>query len=228
MKSYATFINQRFCAKNGLSKDLSLKEFKSENKKYYREIETYDWVNVTDNIKGLEAILHRAREKKTQKLIKKLQLSGKFLDVGCGTGLILRHLPKGSVGLDINPRNIKQAKKHAPLAKLIAGDIEKMPFPKHSFDVIVCTDVLEHLIDPEIALKEIFRVLKAGGILIGSVPSEYLLWHLRFLSSTHPGEPYHQLYKKDEVKALFKKYDKIISLEKACFGMNIFFIVRND
>ena len=227
MKPYTAYIDQSFCIKNGLSYNLSFEEFKKENKRYYQKVENYDWVSVTDKFKGVEAILHRAREAKTLELIKRLKTPGSFLDVGCGTGLILRHLPKGSTGLDINPRNIKQAKLHAPEAKLIVGDIEKMPFKGKSFDTIICTDVLEHLVDLQNALKEIFRVLKPGGLCIGSVPRANFLWRLRFLSSTHPGEPYHRLYKTQEVRDLFAKRGQILKLENSCFGMNLFFVVKN-
>lgn len=220
------FVNQRFCSKNGLELDVSLKEFAQENRKYYQEQEDYDWVEVADRFKGLEAFLHRARERQTLSLIRGFGAGDKFLDAGCGTGLVLRHLPPGSVGLDINPRNISRAKVHAPKAKLVLGDIEKMPFESQSFTMVISTDVLEHLIKPQKALDEIFRVLTSKGVLIGSVPAQNPLWHLRFLSSTHPGEPYHKLYKEREVKTLFAGKGKILKIKRGCFLMNFFFVVR--
>lgn len=220
------FINQKFCAKNGLALDVTLEEFTQVNKRYYQDVEDYDWVEVADHFRGLEAILHRLRGKETLKLIKKFGEGGNFLDAGCGAGLVLRHLPPGSVGLDVNSRNIHRAKIHAPEAKLILGDIEKMPFASQSFTTIICTDVLEHLPLPQKALEEIFRVLAPGGILIGSVPAQNPIWRLRFLSSTHPGEPYHRLYKKEEVQALFSSKGKILKLKRGCFFMNFFFVVK--
>lgn len=219
------FVNQKFCAKNGLSLNSSLKKFSQENKRYYQEIEDYDWVEVVDHFRGLETILHRLRERETLKLVKEFGKGGKFLDVGCGTGLILRHLPSGSVGLDINPRNIKRAKIHAPQRKPILGDIEKIPFSSQRFSTVICTDVLEHLVKPQKALSEIFRVLVPKGILIGSVPAKNPVWCLRFLSSTHPGEPYHRIYQKKEVQALFNDQGKILKLKRGCFLMNFFFVV---
>lgn len=222
------FINRKLCAKNGFFVDGSLKKLTDENKKYYQEIEDYDWTKVADNFQGLEAILHRLRERETLKLVRELGVRGKFLDAGCGTGLILRHLPSGSVGFDINPRNIKRAKFYAPEAKLVLGDIEKMPFADKSFTIIICTDVLEHLPQPQKALKEIFRVLEPKGILIGSVPAQNPIWHFRFLSSTHPGEPYHRIYQKKEVQTLFNNQGRILRLKRGCFWMNFFFVVEND
>ncbi|MCL4382166.1 MAG: class I SAM-dependent methyltransferase [Patescibacteria group bacterium] len=228
MKRKARFVNWKFCAKNGLTVDISTEKFVKENKRYYQELEDYDWVEVANRFRGLETILHCLRERETLKLVKEFGKEGKFLDVGCGTGLILRHLPPDSIGLDINPRNLRRAKTHAPQAKLVLGDIEKMPFSGQAFKAVICTDVLEHLIHPQKALSEILRVLTPKGILIGSVPAQNPIWHLRFLSSTHPGEPYHRIFKKREVQALFNNQGKILRLKRGCFGMNFFFVVEND
>ena len=78
--------------------------FTLETKAYYTDIETYDWVDVTDHLRGLESIFHRNRERMMQRLIRKHAAPGPCLDVGTGTGLLLRPLPPASVGLDINPR----------------------------------------------------------------------------------------------------------------------------
>lgn len=222
------FVNKHSCDKNGFSADFTLVEFIRKNRKYYQEVEDYDWVEVADRSKGLESILHRLREQKTVSLVKQLGTGHFFLDAGCGTGLILRHLPIGSVGLDINPRNINKAKRHAPKANLVEGDIVKMPFSDRYFSCVICTEVLEHLVKPEPALAEIKRVLKPKGRLIGSVPATNPLWRLRFLSSTHPGEPYHMIYRKKWLKSLFNDSWKIISLKRACLGMNFFFVVEKN
>src|SRR4029077_5333996 len=75
-------------------------------KDYYRDVETYDWVDVTDHLRGPEAFFHKNRERVVRKLVARFAPAGQpILDAGCGTGLNLRHLPAGSVGLDINPRN---------------------------------------------------------------------------------------------------------------------------
>ena len=50
----------------------------------------------------------------------------------------------------------------SPLAK-VQLDVQKMPFPEASFDVVICNHILEHVPDDALALREIFRVLKPGG-----------------------------------------------------------------
>lgn len=202
------------------------KEFIQFNKNYYKDIEEYDWVEVTDNFKGLESIFHKLRQFLILRLISKYKKGDKILDAGCGTGLILRKLPKGTIGIDINPRNIKKAKKHAPFAKIIQGDIEKLPFRKETFTTIISTEVMEHQPDPKPTVAELRRVLKTGGVLIGSVPAISPIWFLRFLSSTCPrGEPFHKNFKKEELKKLFREFN-IIRLRKSVLGMSYFFVLK--
>lgn len=202
------------------------KKFIELNKDYYRFIEDYDWIEATDKLRGLESFFHKLRERAILKIINKYKKGEKFLDAGCGTGLILRHLPKGSVGIDINPRNIKRAKKHVPFAKIMEADIEKTPFRNNEFSTIICTEVLEHLPNPKVALLELKRVLKKEGIIIGSVPSTSPVWFLRFLSSTCPrGEPYHRNYRKEELVDLFEGF-KISYLKRANLGMSYFFVLE--
>ncbi|KPV62753.1 MAG: hypothetical protein AOA65_1648 [Candidatus Bathyarchaeota archaeon BA1] len=93
------------------------------------------------------------------RLIKSYGASSRFLDVGCGTGLIPRFLPSGSVGLDVNPWNVRKAKKYAPHTELVVEDAENMPFKENIFSTVICTETLEHLPHPNAALRGIHRVL---------------------------------------------------------------------
>jgi len=53
------------------------------------------------------------------------------------------------------------------------GDLLALPFPDDSFDGVVLTEVLEHCVDPQAAIREVFRVLKPGGLLLVTSP---FLW----------------------------------------------------
>ena len=171
-------------------------------KDYYRDVETYDWVDVADHFRGPEALFHRSRERAVRRLVRRYGAEP-VLDAGCGTGLNLRNLPPGSTGLDINPRNVELVARRLPEHPVVMGDIEAMPFGDGSFATVVCTEVLEHVPDPAVALREIGRVLRPSGVLIGSVPARSLIWRLRFLSSTCPGEePFHNEYALAEVREL--------------------------
>ncbi len=177
-------------------------------KDFYRKIEYYDWNAITDGRRGPESLLHRSRENAMRRLVREHGRGERYLDVGCGTGLILRHLPPGAVGIDLNPRHLERAARYAPQARVQPGDAEHLRFPDNSFSTVVCTEVLEHLVLPQRALSEIFRVLEPGGMLIGSTPRRSLVWRFRFLSSTHyHNEPFHNEFTSRELRNLLMDFE---------------------
>ncbi|ARK09907.1 class I SAM-dependent methyltransferase [Fibrella sp. ES10-3-2-2] len=101
----------------------------------------------------------------------------KVLEIGAGGGDTLVYLKtKGIaqevVGVDIfELPNTNQS--HLAIDKFIYCDIEKMPLdlPKNHFDVLICGDVLEHLVDPWAVLRKVQEHLKINGVLIVSVPN---------------------------------------------------------
>ncbi len=196
-------------------------------KDYYRDIETYDWVDVADNLRGLEAFFHRNRARVVRNLVKRYATpDAPILDAGCGTGLNLRHLPQGSVGVDINPRNVELLRHRLPDHVVIEGDVENLPFADGSFGTVLCTEVIEHIPEPAAALAEYRRVLQPGGVLIGSVPARSLVWRLRFLSSTCPhSEPFHNEYLPDEVRSMLRGWT-IERLGYSLMHFNVMFVAR--
>src|SRR5574337_344315 len=86
---------------------------------------------------------------------------------------------------------------------LSRAEVQSLSVRDHSFDVAVCTEMLEHLLDPHEAIREVHRVLKPEGILVGSVPGRTPIWKLRWMSSSRHAfseEPYHRYYSREEVK----------------------------
>jgi ubiquinone/menaquinone biosynthesis C-methylase UbiE len=195
-------------------------------KDYYRDEETYDWVDVADNLRGLESFFHRNRRRVVRGLVRRFGGGEPILDAGCGTGLNLDTLPAGSTGLDINPRNLALVRQRLPHQTAVEGDVEAMPFADASFATVVCTEVLEHVPAPELALREIRRVLTPGGVLIGSVPARSGIWRLRFLSSTCPrGEPFHHEYRAEEVRGMLAGFE-IQRIWYSSLRFNVLFVVQ--
>lgn len=98
-----------------------------------------------------------------------------ILDVGSGEGFTLRNLEEKGIGerlegIDYSDDAIKLAKKIYPTLTIKKGDIYSLPYEDSSFDVLLCTEVLEHLRDPEKAIAELKRVSKKH--IIFSVPNE--------------------------------------------------------
>ena len=98
-----------------------------------------------------------------------------ILDAGCGEGFTLVRLQNlGSAkrleGIDYSLEVIALGKKMHPALILRQGDINIMPYNNNCFDLVICSEVLEHLEYPQKALKEIERVSKRYCLL--SVPNE--------------------------------------------------------
>jgi SAM-dependent methyltransferase len=199
-------------------------EFLKLNKQFYLDEEEYDWVEVTDHIRGLESLFHRGRQRMLKGLVAKYG-APPYLDAGCGTGLMLRHLPAGATGVDINPRNVPKAKRNAPRANVLQADIENLPIRPGSISTVVMTEVLEHFPNPAEVLGRIAALLRPGGRYIGTVPSQSLIWKLRFLSSSCPAEePFHKNYSKAELKALLAREFSSAKLGIGNMSMSIYFV----
>lgn len=115
--------------------------------------------------------------------IKKFNLHShaKIIDIGCATGSNLRLLKdmgfKNYLGLDNNILS-KKFIESKNLGEVIIGDICNNNFDDKTFDLIIATDVLEHINDDNFALKEMRRILKDNGKIIITVPCFQSLWSI--------------------------------------------------
>jgi ubiquinone/menaquinone biosynthesis C-methylase UbiE len=92
------------------------------------------------------------------------------LDVGCGHGFVfefLRRIGANAIGMDINPENLKVKTR----GSFLLGDAENLPFRNGSFDVAIAFELVEHLRNPNKALREFFRCLKSNGMLLLTTPT---------------------------------------------------------
>lgn len=116
-------------------------------------------------------------------LLKPLQIQT-ILDVGCGEGFMLSRLSEEKIGshlegIDSLKTAIDIGKKIHPQVVFKQGSIYDLPYKDTSFDLVLCTEVLEHLKDPEKARKELIRVSRKYLLL--SVPHEPIFMLSNFL-----------------------------------------------
>jgi 2-polyprenyl-6-hydroxyphenyl methylase/3-demethylubiquinone-9 3-methyltransferase len=109
-------------------------------------------------------------------LVKQLKIDPrgkKVLDVGCGGGLLAEEFARLGcqvIGIDPSASSLATARAHAQQAGLgidyRVGVGEDLPFADESFEVVYCSDVLEHVNNPETVISEMARVLKQDGVFL--------------------------------------------------------------
>lgn len=116
----------------------------------------------------------------------RLPRGARILEVGCGPGNALGALesecePSLLVGLDIDCALLDAARatgdRNDVRATLVSGDVRRLPFQTESFDVVVDFGTCYHIADPELALREIERVLVRGGLFVHETPLAQLAAH---------------------------------------------------
>jgi SAM-dependent methyltransferase len=166
------------------------------------------------------------------------------LDLGCRDGALTRHFSKGNrvVGVDIDRGALELARSAHALEVRWANLNAALPFADESFDVAVLAETLEHLPYPRIALAEIHRVLRPGGLLIGNVPLFYHLhnrWRV-MRGKRLDSDPTHcQYHSYDSLRALLEEVFTIetmlplkgrrwAALSMRLFARNVAFRCRKD
>lgn len=149
--------------------------------------------------------------------LKNLPTGSKVLEVGCGAGQFIRAVKKiypalDCYGTDISRKAIATAQLSTEGVSYILQEEKSLPFADEYFSAVLVYDVLEHVVGPEIFLKEIHRVLKPDGILYAFVPCEgdvlsfwNFLRHLGIgstLTKTHAGHI--QYFSRRSLKGMLK------------------------
>lgn len=121
----------------------------------------------------------RARRELILHLLEGAPKTSSILEIGCSTGLLMEAFMRAGfqhlTGIDVSPAAIEQCRlRQAGTALVMNGS--HTSFTNRNFDVIVASDVLEHLADDAEALAEWARLLKPGGKLVVFVPAFQFLW----------------------------------------------------
>jgi SAM-dependent methyltransferase len=118
----------------------------------------------------------------------KLSKSVAILDLGTSTGTNLRMLRDARfndiAGLDFSEESVRFCAEKG-LPRVYRGDICDLPFKDASYDVVLATDIIEHVDDDHRALGEVLRVLKPGGHVLITVPAFMTMWSQHDVNAHH-------------------------------------------
>jgi SAM-dependent methyltransferase len=113
---------------------------------------------------------------------KEIKKNCPLVDIGCGVGSnlsFLQSLGFMAFGMDSEIYSLSLAKRRLSEIPLINGDLLELPFKTNSVELIIATDILEHLQDDILGIKEIHRALKQAGKVILTVPAFQFLWGIQ-------------------------------------------------
>jgi SAM-dependent methyltransferase len=152
-----------------------------------------------------------------------IQPGFKILDIGCGSGRhtcgAYRFRNVTVVGADLNMDDLGEARKrllfHDQLGEhgggtwaLAVADVARLPFKTNYFDLVICSEVMEHVVDHQSAAEELVRVLKPGYNLVVSVPRywpERICWALS-IQYVNTERGHIRIYKSKALLALFYRF----------------------
>ncbi len=160
----------------------------------------------------------------------------KVLDIGCNSGeigLMLQQLNDCTVyGIDISETLVEKATRKGVIA--VVGRAQDIPFKKDTFDCVFLGEMIEHTHYPDIVLKEIRRVLRDNGLLVGTTVDEEYMIKEKFVMDSHLYKERHwkwdderlhaRSYNPSSLAKLLSKYFRDVKTYSYCFGlMWIFF-----
>ena len=139
------------------------------------------------------------------------------LDVGCGEGNITESVMKNCrniVGIDYSEEALEYLRKRCPSLETIHLSATDMTFKNNSFDKVICFELLEHLtkLQARTAVANILRILKPGGMLIGSTP-------LRMTELSQPTTYSHiHEYSEPEFRHLLQDFKEVVIVNSNLFS----------
>jgi ubiquinone/menaquinone biosynthesis C-methylase UbiE len=160
------------------------KSFKQWNEVMVRKYNPEDYIFHSN---FLVKFVELMRFKKIKDLLQ-LTIDDQLLDIGCGSGYLLNQATcKRGIGVDISDLMVKTAWencKNNGKKFIVQSDAENLPFKNRSFNKIVSTEVIEHILHPQVLLKEIERVSKNNTVIVITIPNEkYINWIKNLLFS---------------------------------------------
>lgn len=165
----------------------------------YQKRGAYHWQQISNNVFTFNAYV-QARYQQVLNLVPKDKISS-ILDIGCGDGVLLSLISKKTeaqlTGVDLDIDSLKIAKTRLN-ATFIKSSATTLPFKPSSFDLVIASEIIEHLKKPEKMLIEIKKVLKPNGRVIITTPVKLF---------PKPEDPLHiREFTTADLNKLLKKY----------------------
>ena len=127
-----------------------------------------------------------------REFVSSLAHAERALDLGCGDGRLAGELDAAELtAADVSPVALERARGRLPEARIVELEPDApLPFDDGAFDLVLCTETIEHVRDVQLLLSEIRRVLRPGGVLALTTPALFtygrrpdpLSPHLRFFT----------------------------------------------
>ena len=152
-------------------------------------------------------------------------------EIGSGGGHVLRMFPAARLtAIDVSEVFLDTARKNLAGfdARFVKGEVDKLDLPSATFDRIICTEVLEHTVDPAAILATIARLLRPSGVAVITVPNDPLINRLKQVVKRTPvgwalgnriewgGDIYHlHQWTPDEFERLLRPHFRVTDRQSA-------------
>ena len=139
--------------------------------------------------------------------------STRVLDVGCGISSVLHFIPGDRYGIDPLAEEYQKLYSYPAALTIQKADAESLPFADAFFDVVFCSNVLDHINDPGKTIEEIVRVLRPKG---------YFILTVEIFTQKHKRDPAHpHCLLKSEVEQLISgRFEKVSEYESPWIGLH--------
>lgn len=160
-----------------------------------------------------------------------------ILDIGCASGTMTNNisqtLPKSKItAVDVYPAAIDYAKRKYPHIRFLVADAHKLPFKDNLFDLVICYETIEHVVNPAMVLKEIRRVAKKNGLVIiemdSGSPLFRIVWWVweKTKGRVWQGSHLHPFRHRELEKVILNAKFKVVKKRLSHLGMAVSFFLK--
>lgn len=192
---------------------------------YQQDAIDFDYFQVRDA--GTEHSERRVREYILAQMPVK---TGTILDIGCGKAWVAQNccsMAKHVVSMDISLTNVEKARKKYTFENHsgVVADSLKLPFKENSFDYIIASEIIEHVVYPDVFVQGLLKILKPGGKLLVTTPYKEKLQYSLCIHCNNLTPRHAHIHSFDE-KKLENLYKGNVTFKYKTFGNKILIHLR--